>query len=279
MAKASAQASGQLLNEGGAVQAPEKPEAPQAEPVARKIQYTGEVRLVVEDFEKAQKEFVQLVKANKGYLSQSEIEGSSGARRSGHWRVRVPVDDFQPFMEAVVQLGVPQRNSTDSVDVTEQYYDLEARIKNKKAQEQRLRAYLDEKKLTSKLEDILVVEKELNRVRGEVEQLEGQFRLLANLTALTTINVYMQEIKDYVPPQTPTFAATIGSTFGSSLDLLASFGKTLVLIVVALAPWLPVIAVLVVPIWLLVRHSMRHRPGQLASVVPAEGTTPGTASP
>src|SRR4029077_18246774 len=89
--------------------------------VARKIKYTGDVKLVVEDLDKARQDLVQLVRASKGYLAQSEMEGSSGARRSGHWRVRVPVDHFEAFMESVSQLGVPQKNSSDSEDVTEQY--------------------------------------------------------------------------------------------------------------------------------------------------------------
>ncbi len=63
-----------------------------------------------------------------------------------------------------------------------------------------------------------------------------------------------------VPPQTPTFANTIVSTFSSSLDALIGFGKGLVLIGVALAPWLPVIAAVVVPAWLVIRRHLRRVP-------------------
>src|SRR5262249_26682945 len=142
---------------------------------------------------------------------------------------------------AVTRLGVPEKNSIDSKDVTEEYYDLEARIKNKKVEEDRLLKHLE--KSTGKLEEILAVEREISRVRGEIEQHEGRLRLLANLTALTTVTINIQEIKNYVPPQTPTFASNITSTFSGSFDLLVGLGKALVLIAVGLAPWLPVIAV------------------------------------
>ena len=74
-----------------------------------------------------------------------------------------------------------------------------ARIKNKQVEEQRLQDLL--KKATGKLSEILQVEKELSRVRGEIEQLQGRIRVLANLSSLTTITLTMREIKDYVPPR------------------------------------------------------------------------------
>jgi hypothetical protein len=224
----------------------------------RKIKYTAEVHLVVNDFDKAEHELVGLVKTQQGYLAESEVNGSSGAPRAGRWRIRIPVDHFESFLEAVRQLGVPQLSRTDSEDVTAQFVDLEARLKSKKDQEEALRGYLKEHRPKSELKDILAIEQEMARVRGEIEQLEGQIRLLTNLTSLTTITVQVQEIKNYVPPQTPTFASTIGQTFDRSLDALIAFGKGCVLVAVAITPWLP-LALLLVPVWLLLRREHRLR--------------------
>ncbi len=213
--------------------------------------------VIVEDFDRAEEAFKQLISQQKGcYVAQAEVTGSAGSPRKGHWKVRVPVGQFEAFVEGVTKLGVPQRNSIDSKDVTEEYYDLEARVKNKKVEEQRLLKHLE--KSTGKLEDILAVEREIGRVRGEIEQQEGRLRLLANLTTLTTVSITIQEIKNYIPPRAPTFASTIASTFSSSLDALIAFGKGLVLVAIALAPWLPVIAVVVVPAWLVIRRQLRR---------------------
>jgi hypothetical protein len=223
------------------------------EAVPRKIKYTAEVHLIVNDFDKSEQGLRHLIQAEHGYLARGEINGSSGSPRSGRWQIRLPVELFDRFLNQVRQLGVPELSRVDSEDMTAQYVDIEARLKNKKDQEVTLRGYLKDQKAAGQLKDILAVEQELSRVRGEVEEMEGQLRLLTNLTALTTITVFMQEVKNFVPPQAPTFAATMGSTLSSSFDLLVDFGKYLVLAAVALVPWLPIIIALALVCWLSVR--------------------------
>ncbi|HXG11562.1 MAG TPA: DUF4349 domain-containing protein [Gemmataceae bacterium] len=247
--------------------------APEQKPqsVARKIIYTAHVELVVEDFDAAQKTLLQLLEEYKGYVAKSEVRGSPGTRRSGTWTVRVPVANFRAFLAALDSLGEPQRSTTDSQDVTDEYYDLEARLKNKRVEEERLLDHL--KKSTGKLEDILAVERELARVRGEIEQAQGRLQKLTKLTELTTVTVSLQERKDYVPAASPSFATTLGRTFTGSLDVLLTCGKGLLLAAVALVPWLPLLAVIAVPTWLFVRRSRSDRARRaqpVAEVVPAE---------
>lgn len=220
----------------------------------------------MQEFEAAEQQLVRLIKEHQGYVAQAETGGMSGVPRSGRWKVRVPVERFEDFLDAVAKLGVPQKISRDSKDVTEEFYDLEARLKAKKVEEARLLKHLESS--TGKLEDILAVERELTRVRGEIEQQEGRLRLLANLTSLTTVTVYFQEIKDYVPPQAPSFGNTVATTFADSLEALSRFGQGLVIGAVALAPWLPVMAVVVVPAWLALRGYRRR------ARVPATATPP-----
>jgi hypothetical protein len=224
----------------------------------RKIKYNGEVRLVVNDFDRAEEQLHQLVHEQQAYLAQSAVSGSSGQPRAGQWHVRVPVDRFEAFVAGARKIGVPQTARVDSEDVTAQYVDLEARLKNKKDEEETLRGYLKEKKGTSELKDILTVEKELARVRGEIEQMEGELRVLTNLTALASVTVVIQEIKNYVPPQTPTFASTVSTTFGDSVDALVRFGKATVILGAAVTPWLPVVGLVVGMAWGLVRVLRRR---------------------
>jgi hypothetical protein len=222
----------------------------------RKIVRTAEVEVIVQDFDKAEQELKRLLQEQKdGYVAQSAITGSVGAPRSGYWRVRLPLSQLDAFLDAVAALGVPRKKSLDAKDVTEEYYDLEARLKNKKTEEERLLKHLD--KSTGKLEDILAVERELTRVRGEIEQMEGRRRLLANLTTLTTVTITIREVKNYVPPRETTFAANVSGTFSESVDLLVGFGKSLTLLVVALVPWLPVLVMVGVPAWWFVRRIAR----------------------
>jgi hypothetical protein len=194
----------------------------------------------------------------RGYQASSELHGSAGSPRSRTWKLRVPVARFEDFRAEVLKFGVPQRDRVDSEDITERYYDLAERLKNRKRAEETLRGYLEDKKAVSKLEDILKVESELIRVREEIEVQEGQLRRWANLSALATLSVTMEEVKDYVPPQAPTFGRRVLTTFTDSLDLLLRFGRWVVLAVVALAPWLAVLALVGIPTWKLARRYRRQ---------------------
>jgi hypothetical protein len=222
------------------------------EPLAAKIIYNANLSLIVVDFEEAEVELAKRVKENKGFVAQSDITGVTGEPRNGHWTVRLPVDHFEPFMEAVNKLGVVQTNARDSQsvldtkDVSEEYADVEGRLKNKKAEEERLLKHLD--KSTGNLQDILAVERELTRVRGEIEQSQRRLKVLQNLTALATVTIAMHEDRSLA------FLDNVRITFAHSLDHLASFGKQIALAAVAAVPWLAVVSIVVISCWPFIRR-------------------------
>jgi len=209
----------------------------------RKLVYRAEVDLVVEQFEPLQGQVEAAVKQHGGFISASNISGSPGHPRSGRWTVRVPVDRFLDFLAAVRQLGEVRSINSTSDDVTAEYYDVEARIRNKQQEEERLLKLLAD--ATGKLEEILAVERELSRVRGEIEQAQGRLRMLKDVTDLTTVTVSVTEIKNYVPEEAPTYLTRVRRAFGASLTVLVDTVQALSLVAVALVPWLPLPLVLV----------------------------------
>jgi hypothetical protein len=223
----------------------------------RKIIYTAEVSLVVDKLSPAQQRLSALVRQYDGYIAQSNIGGQSGSPRTATWKIRVPVTGYQNFLDALTKIGEVQTVSSNSSDVSEEYYDIEARLRNKRVEEKRLLEHLN--RSTAKLSDILQVEREISRVRGEIEQMTGRLRVLADLTSLTTISVTIQEIKNYVPPAPPTFTTEITRTFQTSLGALVNSGKALLLAIIGLLPWLLVFSVIGLPLWKLAR---RHYPVQ-----------------
>ncbi len=237
--------------------------------IERKIIYTADISLVIEDLDKAQQALEKLIQENKAFIAQSEIQGTTGSPRSGRWKIRLPVENFASFRNAVARLGEVIRNSTDSKDVTDEYYDVKQRIKNKKVEEERLLEHL--KKSTGNLKDILDVERELSRVREEIERFEGRMNVLENLISLTTITVHLQERRGYVPAEAPSFGTTIGRTFHGSLDLLQKAGQGVVLFMVAAGPWLVVLAIIFGPVWWLLRRRLR---GASSVNSPAVGPIP-----
>ena len=228
--------------------APEqKAKSPSAEALQRKIIYTATVNLVVEQFDPIPAQVEALAKRFNAYVANSQITGSPGSPRHGQWTFRVPADRYEAFLLAARELGEVQRVSSDSQDVTEEYYDVEARIRNKKQEETRLLELLS--KATGKLEDVLAVERELARVRGEIEQMEGRLRVLSNLTTMSTVNLEVSEIKDFVPEEAVTYVTRVQRAWHSSTAALASTSQTFSILLIALLPW---IGVLLVPVLLVI---------------------------
>lgn len=221
----------------------------EAATLKRKIIYNAEIGLVVEDFSAVEPKISELVKAAGGYIAELQVLGSPGSRRSARWRLRVPVDVFERFLVDVAGLGELESNHRDSEDVSEQFYDLEARMKNKRTEEERLVQILREN--TGKIEDVLKVEAELSRVRGEIERMQGRLRVLEDLSSMTTVTVSVRERDRFQPPP-PTaadFPTIVGRTFRNSVNQLQNFGKAVVLLVVALVPWIPLILIGLFILW------------------------------
>lgn len=201
----------------------------------RKIIYTAEVDLVVEQLAGVREKVEALVKKSGGYVAKSNLRGTSGRPRGADWTVRIPVEKYGEFLDAAQALGEVRTLSSNSQDVSEEFYDVEARIRNKKLEESRLLKHLEES--TGKLEDILAVEGEISRVRGEIEQMEGRLRVLTNLTSLTTVTLRVTEIKNYVPEAAPTYGTRVGRSFAASISGLVTFAQNASILAVVVAPW------------------------------------------
>jgi hypothetical protein len=250
--------------------------------IARKIIYDAQIDLIVENVDPIAKKVTSLVQDARGYIAEQNMTGSPGSQRSMRWRIRVPVDQFDSLVGAIVSLGELERNNRTSQDVTEQYYDIEARIKNKKVEEQTLNKILQER--SGKLEDVLKIETELSRVRGEIEQLEGKIRVLENLSSLATLTLNVREREKFAPPPPAVadFPTQIARTWEASLLGLVNLGKALTLMIVGWALWVPVLIVAGFLCWLvlrwLVRAYVRNLP-QLVALARTPITPPRPQAP
>ncbi|WP_395144060.1 DUF4349 domain-containing protein [Armatimonas sp.] len=209
--------------------------APKAPALPRKIIFTGEVTLVCEDLDKASDALEARAKEFGGYISNANRTGVRGETREGSWTVRLPAEKFDAFLKALPALGELQSSNRKADDVSEEFYDVAARLKNKKIEETRLVELLQ--KATGKLTEVLTVEKELSRVRDEIERIEGRLRFLTNQTDLSTITITLKEVKNFVPEGPPTLATQVSRSFSASVENLKAFFVGILLIVVALAPW------------------------------------------
>jgi hypothetical protein len=230
----------------------------EAAEVPRRIIYEAEITLVVKDVSAVEAQISALMKELGGYVAESTVDRTQGEELTGRWKVRIPVEHFDTFLNSVSKLGVPENRYQTAQDVTEEFVDLEAQISNKKRLEERIIKLLEDS--SGAIKDVIEVERELARVRSEVEQMEGRLRFLINRTELTTVTLVAREVRDYVPPEAPTFANRIRQAWGDSLHALRVFGEQLVVAVVYASPWLAILGAVILPAtWFIRKRSATKR--------------------
>jgi hypothetical protein len=222
---------------------------PQVSP--RRIIFDADIRLVVKKVADAETEINKYLKQVDGYVAEASVDRTQGEELTGRWKVRVPVNKFDSFLDEVAKLGVAENRRQTAQDVTEEYVDLEAQIANKKRLEERIVALL--KDATGKIKDVLEVENQLSRVRGEIEQLEGRLRYLTNRTDFTTVSISAREEENYVPPAAPTFTNRIAQAWTGSVFALRTFAEQMAISAVYAFPWLAVAVAIAIPAFYYVR--------------------------
>jgi hypothetical protein len=162
--------------------------------------------LTTKDFDKARASLEEILRKHRGYVGELKVGGASGSGRTLTGTLRVPADQLDATLADLKTLGRVESESQGGQDVTPQYVDLQARLSNARNTEKRLTDLLSQR--TGKLSDVLEVEQEVDRVRGEIEQMEAERKNMANQVSFATLTVTISE--DYkaqlevVPPSTTT---------------------------------------------------------------------------
>jgi len=163
--------------------------------LARKVVARAAMNLVVDDTEQVVAQIQQMMNTVDGYVANANLYKSdygNDTRLQGTLTLRVPSEQLEPVMAQLEALAFDVTNKTiNREDVTDQYSDVEAQLRNLEATEIELREMLAEvrAKPNAKPEDILTVYNHLNSIRAQIEQLQGQKNLLNNLVALSTLDL------------------------------------------------------------------------------------------
>ncbi len=155
----------------------------------RKIVSTASLTMEVKSVQTAFDAITKIVQASQGFISSSSTY-DSGGRKNGEMTVRVPQKNFYSTIEQIETLGTVKSRQISGQDVTEEFIDLGARLDNLKKQETRLQEIL---KNATTVKDVLEVEHELERVRGEIERLTGRLNYLNQSIEMSTITVSARE--------------------------------------------------------------------------------------
>ena len=159
----------------------------------RKLVRTGSLELTVKNPADAAEQIRRMAENMGGYLESAQIGGTKDAP-TADITIRVPAARFEDAKAEVRKLGMRvESEKTDATDVTRQYVDMQARLRNLRAEEAQ---YLTIMKSAFKVDDLLQVAQKLSEVRGEIEQQQAEFQTLSKQVETVAISISLRTLAD-----------------------------------------------------------------------------------
>jgi Domain of unknown function (DUF4349)/Putative zinc-finger len=152
---------------------------------------TAKLTILANDFDAVRPEVDRILREFSGFVGQLDVSRTRGASRSLRATLRVPAERLDAALTALKRLGQVVEESQGGDDVTEQVVDLEARLSNARSTEKRLSDLLQ--KRTGDLADVLAAEREIARVRGEIERFDAERKNIARRVTYATLTLEVQE--------------------------------------------------------------------------------------
>lgn len=187
--------SADLAMEESSLQA-EDQKSQQVETVERKVIKQGDIKFETTDIDKTKSLVIQTVQKLDGYIAKDNVYDYAN-RLEHSLIIRVPADKFDLLLENISEsINKLDNKSIDILDITEEYIDIEARIKTKKELQDK---YIDLLKRATRVEEILTIEKEIGNLQTEIESVEGRMRYLKDKIAFSTLTVtyYQKTVESF----------------------------------------------------------------------------------
>ena len=202
---------------------------------------TGQAFIEVEKLDPAILRIRQLAAQVGGYIANSSINGGRDQMRQATFELKMPAPKYDEAVGSLSTIGKVETVNSNAQDVGEEFVDVTARVNNARRLEDRLITLLSNR--TGKLDEVLRVERELARVREEIERYEGRLRYLSSRVATSTLTITVHEpapILGNTPGENP-IAAALRRAWKNFVALIAgviaSLGVLIPLALVALAGW------------------------------------------
>jgi hypothetical protein len=219
----------------------------------QKIIRSADIRIKVRSVGSASEKARKIVEELGGMVTNTSAYEDDAGNKAMRVTLKVPSEKLDEAMAKLADLGEVKEEDIRAKDVTEQYVDLEARLANSKRLEQRLIALLADSK--AKLEDVIKIEKELGRVRENIESMQARKRYYDSRISMSTIEVVFYEPKG--------FGRGIFDPISGLLQRsLTAFTASIALLIVVVSAAVPWVALLITMAWLFLRALrmwLRHK--------------------
>jgi hypothetical protein len=238
----------------------------------RELIRIAELTIEVDSFERARDSLTEYADSTGGYVGDSTQEVRGQGNQTwivGTITLRIPASNYSEALATVNETGTVVSSSQKTRDVTDQVVDLEARLKNLRAERDRLRELYQQANDT---EDVLAVQRELSRVQEQIERTEAQLRQLERKVAFTTITVHVRERPPEDPddPDPAWYETSVVTAFLESIDGVILFLRGSVVLAAYALPYLLVLGLPLVGGVFLFRRYRNSGRGRESETVPPE---------
>lgn len=200
----------------------------------KKIIKNGSLDLKVNSADDTSRKISDIAKANGGEVFSSNFYQTAKKVKSGTITVKVPVANFEKaFAELKKVASLVMRESTSGNDVTEQYADLQGQLKNKQAEEQSFAKILER---SGTIDEILKVTRELSRVRGEIERLQGRIKFMDSQTDMSSITISLSEDESITFADSWRPWQVVKETFNALFKDLQKFINFVIVLIIRVIP-------------------------------------------
>jgi len=213
------------------------------------IARTISLSLFTKDLESSRASLDAILVRHNGYAAELNVATPLDAARSFQASLRIPAPQLPAVLAELKSLGRVEVETQNGEEVTQQHADLVARLKNSRETEQRLQAILTDR--TGKIKDVLEVEHEIARVRGEIEQMEAEQKNLEHRVDFATINLQLsEEYKAKLDSPTPSISTRLHNAL---VNGYRNVSDTLVALLLFSAEFGPILLfwalLLSIPVW------------------------------
>jgi anti-sigma factor RsiW len=230
----------------------------QAQPLAGPmIARSVSLSIVMKQFDAARSSVDAILARHNGYAASLTVDTPQNAPRSLQASLRIPATELNAAAAELKAIGNVLNETQNGEEVSQQHADLVARLKNSREAERRLQMILEQR--TGKISDVLAVEQEIARVRGEIEQMEAQQKSLEHRVDFATIDLTLaEEYKAKIGSASPAIATRLHNALVSGYRNAIEALVGIVLFFAANGPSFVLWLILLLPVaWLLRRRWLR----------------------
>ena len=185
-----------------------------------KIIKESNLRFETASIEKTHQTIVKLLEKHRGFIQRDETSKNYNSIER-NLTIRIPTDGFQPVLDGISQeVKAFDRKEISQRDVTEEFIDLEARLKAKRKLETR---YLELLAKAKNVKEMLEIEREIAKIREEIEAKQGRLKYLQNKVSLSTINISFYETVVFEKAQSQTYLSRVGKALKGGFTGIGEF--------------------------------------------------------